>query len=322
MFTKTRNRIYRTLLLIAAILIALILVPSIAVFSGMFRNTYGSMAKNKLDRSISAGRMYIDSIMSTTDNLALDPAIIGVLDGTQTVSLTAVLDAACAYSHYINAITVYGTDGKIYTSSGVLNPPSAQDLRQKVDIAEFFADEEANEYVSLRTSCIIKAYSNVPYDEQLGIISCCRKVFSDSGEVIGYIFSDVFPQSLFEYFNFAGDPRLSGSIAIVLFDGGNFMSEHTPDAEKYLTATTDSVVGGKLIVSSIRNFYGGTIRIAVPIAPLNISIALISCILSLCGAVLLCATHFIARETANSVTERLNGLLLRMTLSAEKFSNL
>ena len=72
MFNKTRKRIYGTLMTIAVLLIVLIAATSIAVFSGMFGNICVSMAKDKLDRSISAGRLYIDSIMSTTHTLALN----------------------------------------------------------------------------------------------------------------------------------------------------------------------------------------------------------------------------------------------------------
>lgn len=321
MFQKTKKRIYRTLLLLALLLIALIVIPSIAMFSDVFYSTYESTAKNKLDRSISASRMYIDSIMATTDNLALNPEIIQTLSGQRTSSLTPLLDATCTYSLDIGAITVYGLDDSIYTSSGVVNPPEAEELTARSDIAEFFADRNADEYVSLRTSKIIKAYNNVPYDEQLGIISYCRKVYGTDGDVIGYIFSDIFPHDLFEYFNIA-DNRLDGSVIMIAFSGGYFSSDHSEETEEYLRAEADTIVGSRLIISSTRNFYGGTIRAAVPLSPLYNNILLISGIILLIGAALLCAVHLIARAAANQVTNQLNELLLKMTESTQKINGL
>lgn len=320
MFQKTKKRIYRTLLLIALLLIALIAIPSIAMFSDVFYNTYESTAKNKLDRSISAGRMYIDSVMSTTDNLALNQEVIQTLSGQRTSSLTPLLDATCTYSLDIGAITVYGTDGSVYTSSGVVNPPEAEDLSARSDIAEFFADRSADEYVSLRTSDIIKAYNNIPYDEQLGIISCCRKVYGTSGDVIGYIFSDIFPHDLFEYFNMTGN--LDGSIVMIAFSDGYFSSDHAEDTEEYLRAETDTIVGNRLIISSTRNFYGGIIRAAVSLSPLYNNILLIAGIILLFGAALLYAVHLIARAAASQVTNQLNELLLKMTESTKKINSL
>lgn len=321
MFDKIRAKIYRTIMIIAAILIALMIIPSMAVFSGMFYNTFQSMAKNKLDRSLSASRIFIDSIMSTTDNLAINPIIIDTLNGTRMGSLASLLDNACAYSLEISAITVYGTDGKLYTSSGVINPPTVEDLKTHRDIADFFADGKASEYVSLRTSHIIKSYDNIPYDEQAGIVSCCRKVYGENGRVIGYIFSDIMPPKLFAYFSFNNDARLKNSIAMVTFDGGYLISEKTDYAQSYLITATDTVVKKRLVISSIRNFYGGTVRVAVPVSPLYEDIAIILSIFIICGGILLTVTHFIAKSNADRVTERLNGLLDKMTLSARQLTD-
>lgn len=318
---NTGKKIYATLMIIAAVLIALIITPSILMFSGMFYNTYESMAKNKLDRSISAGRMHIDSIMSTTEKLALNPVIAEALSGNRTDSLTSVLDGARTYSIYINAITVYGTDGKIHTSSGVISPPTIGELCNRPDISDFFADDEADDYVSLRSSEIIKAYDYTPYDENNGIISCCRKVYAADGSLCGYIFSDVFPKSLFAYFGSEDDQRLKNSVAMVAFNGGYLVSEGSDNDDKYLNAPADTIVAGRLIVSSIRNFYGGTVRLAVPVSPLYTNITLIAAAITACGGILITATHFIASATARSVTGRLNRLLVKMNRSVERFKD-
>lgn len=319
MFSETRRKIYNTLMIIAAALIALIMTPSIILFSDMFFDTYLSMAKNKLDRCISASRILIDSVMATTGNLALNPVIAETLEGVRSASLTSVLDGARTYSVYINAITVYGVDGKIFTSSGVINPPTVEELSRRRDIAEFFADDESSEYVSLRTSEIIKAYDNAYYNSDAGIISCCHKIYDRDKTVCGYIFSDIFPESLFENFGFSDDPRLKDSIAMIVFYGGYFASGNFGNTA-YLTAAPDAIVENRLIVSSIRNFYGGLARIAVPVNSLYENIAIISVSVIVCGALLMTATHFIAKANASAVSSRLNGLLKKMTLSTERIS--
>ena len=93
-------------MLIALLLVVLIVAPSIFLFTNIFYSTYESMAKNQLDRGISAGRMFLDSIMSTTDNLALNQQLIETLDGTRSGSLAPILDSTCTYSLDIAAITV------------------------------------------------------------------------------------------------------------------------------------------------------------------------------------------------------------------------
>ena len=128
MFSKTGKRIYATLMIISAALIILIILPSIFMFTDMLTKTFETTARRKLDRSFSSSRTYVDSILSVTDNLAYNPEIINTVSGRQSGTLTSVLDGARTYSQYINAITVYGTDGRIYTSSGVLDPPVLQDL--------------------------------------------------------------------------------------------------------------------------------------------------------------------------------------------------
>ncbi len=319
MFNETGKRIYRNLMTIAAILIILIIIPSISIFLGMSFNTSQSIARNKLDRSISAGRIYIDSIMSTTENLAGNSVIVQTLDGTRTGSLTSVLDSARTYSLYINAITVYAADGAYYTSSGVTNPPSLDALAAREDIGDFIADGDAEEYISLRTSGIIKAYDGTPYDERSGIISCCRKVYSGDG-VVGYIFADVFPESLFEYFSFTGDKLLSGSVAILSFDGGSFASAGLASTDKYIAAHNGSIVGNFMVISNMRNFYGATVRMVVPLRQMILNSLAVCGAILLAGAAMMIATHFVAAATSRYVTGRLDRLLNKMTLSSERLT--
>lgn len=320
MFYKTKKRIYGNIMLIAAVLIILMIAPSILMFSDMLYNTYESMAKNRLDRSLSSGRFFIDSVMTTTENIALNPQVGDMLSGTKTSSLTSILDSACTYSLYINAITVYGTDGKIYTSSQAMNPPAIAELKNIQGIAEFIDDTDAVEYVSLRNSGIIKAYEGTPYDERSGIISCCRKIYGADGNVTGYVFSDIFPKTIFEYFDYSGDVRLKNCVAMISFDGGYFTSDPTKASENFLNAYPGTRTDNHLIIAGTRNFYGGAIRIAVPLTPLHGDIAVISSAVIICGLCLLTAAHFAAAAIARSFTKRLQCLFDKMSASQEKFT--
>lgn len=319
MFNKTKKRIYRTLMIAAALLIIFMIVPSIIVFSAMFRNMFLSLAEDRLDRSISASRIYIDSIMSTTRTLTLDEELTSTLSGSRTGTLKDVLDAACNYSLYINGISVYGADGSIYTSSGVSDPPTEMQLRNHADIAEFFDDADAAEYVSIRNSDMAAAYDGVTSSPAAGIISCCCKVYDADGGVLGYIFADVFPENIYEYFEFEGDRRLEGSTALIIFNGGVLSSAEQENAADYIAAAPETVTHGKLIVSNMRNFYGGSIRLAVPVDTLYGDIATISGVAVVCGAALMVITHFIAARVANGMKARLNGLMNKMTASASRF---
>lgn len=174
--------------------------------------------------------------------------------------------------------------------------------------------------MSLRSAAIIKVYDNVPYDADSGIVSCCRKIYGGDGAVVGYIFSDVFPKTLFSYFDYADDKNLKDCIAVIAFDGGYFLS--SPEAaQPYLTAVPNEISGNRLIVSSVRNFYGGSVRLAVSVAPLYTSIALVSAILLICGAGLLVLTHFVAKKNALGVADRLENLLTKMKASTARFTD-
>ncbi len=319
MFNKTKKKIYGSLMAAAALLIALIAAASIAVFWGMFGDVCLSMAKGRLDRSISASRLYLDSIMSTTHTLALNREITAALEGGAG-NLTEALDAARNYSLYINGITVYGTDGSVYASSGIYGVPDTEQLRGNAGIAGFWDDADSDEYVSVRNDCVVKAYDGVPYDGSAGIVSCCSKVYSDEGELLGCIFADVFPESLFGYFSFSGDKRLEGSAAVIAFDGGYLCSEGAAAGEKYMLAGSGAITDGRLVISSARNFYGATVSIAVPLLPLYSDVAVTAAAITGCGAALLAATHFISARIAGAVAGRLNGLLVKMTASTRRFS--
>ena len=127
------------------------------------------------------------------------------------------------------------------------------------------------------------------------------------------------PENIYGYFSFEGDRRLKGSLVTIAF-GDGYLFSGTADASGYILAAPDTVVNGRLVVSSMRNFYGATVRIAVPLLPLYSDVALIAGVTVACSAALIVATHFIARRAADATDERLNALLAKMTASTQRFS--
>jgi len=219
MFTKTQKRIYNTLMGISAILVVLIITAAATILPGLFFNAYKSQATNKLDRSFYAARVYVDSVMSTVDNLAANTQVIDAVTSGSANGITTLLDDARTYGNYINAVTLYGASGKVYANSDVVNPPTLSRLKQDAHIADFIADDNATDYVSVRTDAVAEAFGNTPYDSERGIVSYCRKIY-DNNAVVGYIFADLFPETIFDYFDFGADSRLAKSMTILAYDGG------------------------------------------------------------------------------------------------------
>ena len=319
MFTKTQKRIYNTLMGISAILVVLIITAAATILPGLFFNAYKSQATNKLDRSFYAARVYVDSVMSTVDNLAANTQVIDAVTSGSANGITTLLDDARTYGNYINAVTLYGASGKVYANSDVVNPPTLSRLKQDAHIADFIADDNATDYVSVRTDAVAEAFGNTPYDSERGIVSYCRKIY-DNNAVVGYIFADLFPETIFDYFDFGADSHLGGSITILSYDGGYIANDNIELAEQYINAPNNKVTNKHLVLTAMRNFYGGTIRIVVPMTPYYRVTIVVLCLIVAVGIMLIILTHFIAKRNAQNVSDRLDNLLVKLTESTERFT--
>ncbi|MBO5328520.1 MAG: cache domain-containing protein [Clostridia bacterium] len=317
MFNKIRAGLYRSLMLIAAIFTVAMIVPSIIIFSTTLYQSYEDMAISKIDRSITDCRSFVNSVMTSTDNLAANTTVKQTLNGENiTNSLTEILDNACNYSIKINAITVYDLNGNVYTSSGVSGSPELAELKNNAYLAEFFDDEDSQEYISLRTEYLTKIYDNAPYDANQGILSCCKKVYSDSGDLLGYVFSDIFSSALFNYFNYSNDTYFNNSAAIIKYGGGYLASDlYSKYNEKMVNAETSisvTRIAGRMIVPSSRNFYGGTVYVAVPLTAFYQTVAILSVLFVTLGAVVLLLVHVISKKNARKITDKLDELYDKM----------
>ena len=319
MFNKTQKRIYNTLMGISAILVVLIITAAASILPGLFFNAYKSQATNKLDRGFYAARVYVDSVMSTVDSLATNSRVVDAVTGTNTNGIAVLLDETRTYGHHIDAVTLYSTDGKIYTNTDVVNPPSLSSLNDNGHIADFIADKYARDYVSVRTDAVAEVFGNTPYDSERGIVTYCRKIY-DGEKVVGYIFADLFPETIFNYFDFGADSRLAKSMTILAYDGGYIANDNIELAEQYVNAPNNKVTNKHLVLSAMRNFYGGTIRIVVPMTPYYRVTTVVLCLIVAVGIMLITLTHFIAVHNAQSVSDRLDNLLVKLTESTERFT--
>lgn len=323
MFRKTQTKIYRTLMLTAALFIILLIVPSVLIFTNMIYTTYETMAKKKLERSFYSCRNFIDSVMTSTENLTYDAAVIETVSGTRDGSLAAVLDAACNYSLTINAIAVYDLNGNVYTSSGVAGAPTLDELCENEGIADFVADRDAADFVSIRNSQIAKIYGGTNYDDSLGIVSCLYKIYNADG-LAGYAVSDVFPSALFGFFSYPNDAYFKNSVAMISYADGHLIS----DANYAYAEALESAIGslsvtrqnGHIVVPGTRNFYGGMICIAVPLNAFYGTVAMLTGILLTLGGALMAAVHFIAKKNSVTVAARLDELYGKMERDTRRFT--
>lgn len=311
-FKKTFNHIYLSLMLTTAVFLLAVAAVSAVSASDMLFKAYESAAVQKLDRGVSSCKNYLQSVMLSIENLALDSQIIKKSQSEDFKPITSKLDNACNYAKKINAITVYAADGRIYSSSSVGGAPSLKRLEGNAGMNDFFT-LESDEFVSLRTDAIAASYNRKPYDNRAGMVSCCRKIYSD-GVCTGYIVADVFPSNLYQYFDFSADGSFSDSIAVIRFSGDFFPSGNNAEYISDLSGgktnrTSDSKY---LLLSSPRNFFGGSITVGVPLKNPRSSIALISCVMAAGSVAVLIAVHFIARSVAAKLDRRLSGLLDKM----------
>jgi len=315
MFKKTYRNIFISLMLTATLLTVLIVTLSSFIVSKMIYENYTAIAKQKFDRSILACKNYVNSVLLSVGNLAANEDIILKVKTGQGDSVTNILDNACSYALKINAITVYSASGKIYSSSNISGIPTLQMLEQNSHLNDFFVLETA-EYVSLRTDNISSIYDQKPYSPQMGIVSCCRKIFDGSGNVAGYIFADIFPKTLYKYFSFSEDADFDKSIAYICFDDEFFISqsnlEFVPMFSNQNKEIAKSQDGNYLILIGSRNFFGGTTKIAVPLYQTKRTVALIILLLIFSSAIILVLVYFIAKKAAKKTDNRLENLLKKM----------
>lgn len=301
-------------MLAVLLLLTCIIGMSAGMVGNMFVANFNDAATQRLNRGVSSGRNYINSVMLSAANLAADAEVVNELAKAANAPLTRTLDNACNYALKINAITVYAADGRVYTSSNIAEVPSLAELGANERINDFFT-LESDELVSMRTEAVAEFYNDSAYDPALGVISCCHKIFADDKSVLGYVFCDIFPYELYGSFA-ADDEKDEKTLAMLRFDDEFFPyagnGEYLRDFVGARKMQTDSSDGRYRIVTNTRNFYGGTIGIAVPLARLKSRIIVFVLALVAIGLGALAIVHFIVRAVAGKVVGKLTHLMRRM----------
>ena len=178
------------------------------------------------------------------------------------------------------------------------------ELKKSEGIAQF-AEDDSQAYVSLRTENIADIYHNVSYPDELGVVTCCRKIYGESGDVVGLIFADILPSNLYDY-------ALSGSAfdgATVFISSGNFFFGYggNEQSEELLTGG-----GEHFRFEASSDELPLTVTVFDGKGEYNAMVWTLTGALGGVSVMLIIGVHFAAKRTATAFTSRLDKLAAKM----------
>ncbi|HHX79943.1 MAG TPA: hypothetical protein GX692_02645 [Acholeplasmataceae bacterium] len=317
MFKRLNRNIYLSIIIISGLLLLLIILISMVMITNMVYQTFYSMAEEKMERNISNSELYVNSALISTYNLTQDQELITELASEAGNSLTKKLDNLCNYSLKIDAATAYSSSGKTYLSSQAKLVPSLEELRTVPEIKAFL-DSSAKSYISIRQKAITKINNYPNYPDEYGIITCCYKVFKE-GEVVGYIFSDILPVNLYQYFE--SQDAYFKNIAFIASEEGYLVNTSNKEYQDFFLKAQNITLSKDLkhlFINKDSSFLGTSFTCAFPLARLATILFLILGLMIIIACLLLVLIHLIARRFANQVTDRLDGLLVKMSADKNK----
>lgn len=312
-FSNLYRKIYLSIVVPSFTLVAVIAFLSTFMLRSSMNDTFIGMAEQKFQRSVNSCELYISSVEASAYNIASSAEVFDALTSLENTTLTELLDSGCHFDGKIAAITVYSADGtKEFSSSTVTNAPSLSDLLENSDIAEFVEGGE-DSFISVRNTVIADIYNGSVYPAQSGIVSCCRKIYNGEN-IIGYLFADILPHDLYEYFDYSDTTYFQKTIAFIA--EGNMFTEYRSNAssqdvfEKIVTRNVSSDL-------KYAYFYSAdscpiTLYAAVPMTGYHNFLILIGAVFFVVGFALMLSTHFVGKKQAAKVSERLDKLLDKM----------
>ena len=304
MFKRLFRNIYLPIVILAVILVLFIDIFSIIMLTDTMSIAYANNGQKRITRTLDSCQLYISSAAASTYNLSLDEEIISELSNPSGRTLIDKLDSTCNYSLKINAVCVYAKNGTIYTSSEVAQVPSLNELKEITDIKNFI-DGTENATISLRTKNIAEIYNNIAYPDNMGVITCCQKVYDDD-EVVGWIFTDILPSNLYDFIFTSG--QFQNAVAFIKTD--DFYFEYNGNSN-YVRLLKDKHKGYfKYSATSDNELFSVTVFDST--SEYNTRTAVISVIMVIASVALLVGVHFIARWIAKSVTKKLDNLSDKM----------
>ncbi len=304
MFKKLFRNIYLPIVILAVILILFIDMFSIIMLTNTMSVAYANNGQKRITRALDSCQLYISSAAASTYNLSLDEEIIKELSTPSGKTLIDKLDSTCNYSLKIDAVCVYAKNGAIYTSSDVAQVPSLDELKDVADIKNFM-DGNESAAISLRTKSIAEIYNNIAYPDNMGVITCCQKVY-DGDEIVGWIFTDILPTNLYNFIFSSG--QFQNAVAFIKKDDFYFEYNENSKYESLLNGNKSGYF--KYSATSDNELFSVTIFDST--SEYNSRTAVISVVMILSSVVLLIGVHFIARLIAKSVTKKLDNLSEKM----------
>lgn len=304
MFKKLFLNVYLPIVILAVILILFIDVFAIIMLTDTMSEAYASNGQKRITRALDSCQLYISSVAASTYNLSLDEEVIGELSAPSGKTLVNKLDSTCNYSLKINAVCVYAKNGAVYTSSEVAQVPSLEQLKKTPEIQAFIEGSES-EAISLRTTGIADIYNNVAYPDNMGVITCCRKVYRD-GKTVGWIFTDVLPSNLYELISSGG--QFKNAVTFIKTD--DFYFEYNGNGNR-----ADLLSGkhkGYFEYSAESDDGRFTLTVFDSTSGYESRTALISVIMVIASALLLTGVNFVAKLIAKNFTKRLEALSEKM----------
>lgn len=304
MFKKLFRNIYLPIVIIAITLILFIDVFSSIMLAQALRDAYNSIDQKRISRAFDSCVLYLSSVSASTYNLSLNNTLIDELKNHDGKSLTDILDATCNYSLKINGVSVYTVDGSVYTSSAISQVPALSELKRNTKINNFIESDE-DSFISLRTEYVADVYNGNLYPDKMGVITCCRKIYSDN-QVIGWIFADILPSNLYNVLFSKG--QFDNAVAFLSFGDAYFDYADNSARENLLSdkhkgyfkyqVTSDSALFSLTV-------FNGT-------AEYESRLTMLIGVLSVVSVALIVGVHFAAKFTAKSVTKRLDNLSAKM----------
>ncbi len=304
MFNKLFRNIYLPIVIIAVILMLFIDIFSIIMLTDTMKTAYSANGQKKVTRALDSCRLYVSSAAASTYNLSLDGEIIRELAAPTGKTLVDKLDSTCNYSLKINAVCVYSANGRVYTSSEVAQVPSFEELKKIDEIKSFI---EGNEWsaISLRNECVAEIYHNVTYPKEMGVITCCQKVY-DGDKTVGWIFTDILPSNLYNTIVSGG--QFENAVAFIEADGIFFEYGGNEGYAELLQGKAR----GYFRYSATADDGLFTVTVFDGTGDYSARAAVISSVMIAASLILLTGVHFVAKYIAQNVTYRLEKLSAKM----------
>ena len=167
---------------------------------------------------------------------------------------------------------------------------------------------------------MIKIYNNAVYPSDYGILSYCRKIYHNES-VIGYLFADILPETLYaDYLNFSDIRLFEETYTLISGEYGYFIYGNNADYIQYLAEgeSGKAVLSKNLAYLIVKDVFteGAEVTLVISMKQLYLHLGLILLAFLLIDIPLLIAVYFIAKKLASNVTEKLDHLLDKMSSTA------